>query len=319
MRACFAGSFPERSRSLWANGGLWYHARLKCCDRGILLNWLSNHKRFTTVLALAYLVANIFTHETVQHIAKWIQDSLTPAGTNTLVTVVALLLLLVAAVMIPARLRHARQKFLKIFYCVVTTAFLVMAYTRLFMINTESIHFVQYALLAVIVFAITPRFGETVLLVTILGAIDESYQYWVLNRHQPQYLDFNDMILNLEGAAIGVLALAVLVRPNSDAPPPPPSSLGRFLKSPALLIATGIALVAGLLAVLGEVALYPESSAWIVLRSIGPPPAEFYTTSYWGKTCHVLMPWEGLLMIAGMTVFYVFLDFRLALQFRRLH
>ncbi len=281
------------------------------------MNWLSHHKRSTTVLALAYLVANIFTHETVQHIAKWIQDSLTPAGTNTLVTVIALLLLPVAAVIIFIRLRHSRQKFLKIFYCVVTAAFVVMTYTRMFMINTESIHFIQYALLAIIVFAVRPRFGETVLMVTILGAIDESYQYWVLNRHQPQYLDFNDMILNLEGAAIGVLALAVLLRPNADAAPEPSYSLGRFLKSPAFLIATGIALVAGLLAVLGEVALYCESGAWIVLRSIGPPPADFYTTSYWGKTCHVLMPWEGLLMIAGMTAFYVFLDFRLALQFRR--
>ncbi len=281
------------------------------------MNWLSNHKRFTTVLALAYLAANVFTHETVQHIAKWVQDSLTPARTNTLVTVIALLLLPVAAVTIFTRLRHAPQKFLKIFYCVVTTAFVVMTYTRLFMINTESIHFVQYALLAVIVFAVTPRFGETVLLVTIFGVIDESYQYWVLNRHEPQYLDFNDMILNLDGAAIGVLALAVLLHPNADAAPAPPYSLGRFLKSPALLIATGIALVAGLLAVLGEVALYCESGAWIVLRSIGPPPAEFYTTSYWGKTCHVLMPWEGLLLIVAMTAFYVFLDFRLVLQFRR--
>ncbi len=285
--------------------------------RKSLLNWLSNHRRFATVLALAYLVTNIFTHETVQHIAKWIQDSLTPAGTNTLVTVIALLLLPVAAVIIFIRLRHAPQKLLKIFYCIVTTAFVVMTYTRLFMINTESIHFVQYALLAVIVFAVTPRFGETVLLVTIFGAIDESYQYWVLNRHQPQYLDFNDMILNLEGAAIGVLALAVLHKPNADAAPVPPYSLGRFLKSPAFLIATGIAIVSGLLAVLGEVALYCESGAWIVLRSIGPPPAEFYVTSYWGKTCHVLMPWEGLLLIAGMTAFYVFLDFRLVLQFRR--
>ena len=318
MRVHFARSFPERSRCLWTNRGLWYHARLKCCNWETLLNWLSNHKRFATVLALAYLVANIFTHETVQHIAKWIQDSLTPAGTNTLVTVVALLLLLVAAVMIPARLRHAPQKFLKIFYCVVTAAFVVMTYTRLFMINTESIHFVQYALLAVIVFAVTPRFGETVLLVTILGAIDESYQYWVLNRNEPQYLDFNDMILNLEGAAIGVLALAVLARPNSDTAPSATYSISRFLKSPAFLMAMGIALVAGLLAVLGEVALYCESGAWVVLRSIGPPPTEFYTTSYWGKTCHVLMPWEGLLMIAGMTAFYVFLDFRLVLQFRRL-
>ncbi len=116
---------------------------------------------------------------------------------------------------------------------------------------------------------------------------------------------------------MGVLTLAVLLRPISNAAPAPPYSFGRFLKSPAFLMATALAFAAGLLAVLGEVALYCESGAWIVLRSIGPPPAEFYTTSYWGKTCHVLMPWEGLLLIAGMTAFYVLLDFRLVLQLRR--
>ncbi len=88
-----------------------------------LLNWLSRHKRFTTVLAVVYLVVNVFTHGFVQHIAKWIQDRLTPDRTNTSVTIVALATLPLITAWIFVRVKHAPHKFLKVFYCAATADF----------------------------------------------------------------------------------------------------------------------------------------------------------------------------------------------------
>lgn len=277
------------------------------------LNWLSNHKRVAAALVLVYFVLNVFTHGLVQQIAKWIQDELTVSRTNSLVTIIALATLPLFIAVVFFRLRSAPHKLLKLFYCVVTAGLVVGSYTKLFMINMESIHFPQYALIAILVFAIMPRFGETILMVTILGAIDEAHQYWVLDKDADLYLDFNDMILNLQGAAIGVMLLALLIRSKPTAPRSSPYSLVQLFKSPAFITAAGVAGVTLVLYLLGEIALYLDSGAWIVLRRIGPP-GEFWITSYWGKTCHILMPLEGVIMIVGMTAFYVFLDFRLALQ-----
>ncbi len=265
---------------------------------------------------LVYFVLNVFAHGLVQQFAKWIQDQLTVSRTNTLVTIIALATLPLFIALVFFRLRSAPHKVLKVFYCAVTAGLVVGSYTTMFMINMESVHFPQYALLAILVFAIMPRFGETILLVTVLGAIDEGYQYWVLDRDADLYLDFNDMVLNLVGAAIGVMLLALLIRSNPTAQRSSTYSPARFFKSPAFITAAGVAGVTLLLCLLGEIALYPESAAWIVLRRIGPPGA-FWITSYWGKTCHVLMPSEGVFMIASIMAFYVFLDFRLAVQLQR--
>lgn len=277
---------------------------------------LAERKRLVCAFILLYFAANVFAHGMVQKIAEWVHEKLTPAGTNTLVTVLALLALVLFSVFVFTRVKHAPQKVLKIFYCAATAAFVAVSYTTMFMINTESIHFVQYALLGMLVFMITPRVGETVLLVTILGAIDESYQYWVLDGTSDTYLDFNDMILNLEGAAIGVMLLILLLRENPAGQGASRYSLREFLMSPAFLITAGGTIVALLLFLMGKLGLYNDSGAWIVLRRAGPP-GPYWFTSYWGKTCHVLTLWEGVLLMAAMTAFYVFLDFRLSVSVRR--
>ncbi len=279
-----------------------------------LLRWLSIHTRFTITIAVVYLVANILMHDLVQAIAKWIQDALTTQRTNLLVTVMACVTLALAVALIPRKLANASGGRIILFYCGATAALVAITYTTLFMVNTESIHFPQYAILAMIVFPLAPRFGETVLLVTLMGAIDEAHQYWVLNRHVEHYMDFNDIILNLEGAAIGVLLLAVLAPAKPTNHSASTYSLSTFLKSPAVLVTGVVAAVAALLAITGCIGLYNESGAWIVLRKIGPP-TEFWMHTYWNKTCHVLMPIEGVGALALLTAFYVSLDFRLQLRF----
>jgi hypothetical protein len=78
--------------------------------------------------------------------------------------------------------------------------------------NIELIHFPQYAVLAVLLFAGGLHPTWALIGATSLGAIDEVYQHFVLYAdRQEAYLDFNDMVLNCIGAAGGLL-LALAAR-----------------------------------------------------------------------------------------------------------
>lgn len=77
----------------------------------------------------------------------------------------------------------------------------------LIIVNIEIIHFIQYAFLAILLFPLSKKFFATIVLVTFLGAIDEAYQYYFLSPDRTNYYDFNDVILNLLGAAMGMIFL----------------------------------------------------------------------------------------------------------------
>lgn len=80
----------------------------------------------------------------------------------------------------------------------------------------EAIHFIQYAFLAIPVFALTLRPSQTVFWAALMGALNEAYQYFVLYPDNREvYFDFDDIVLNLIRAGIGVVMIFTL----SDAGP----------------------------------------------------------------------------------------------------
>jgi hypothetical protein len=77
--------------------------------------------------------------------------------------------------------------------------------------GTERIHYVQYAVLAwLTAWVMDPErqrwpFGAILLFCTLVGIADEIYQYTHETLDYSDYLDFNDFLLNLLGAAAGLL------------------------------------------------------------------------------------------------------------------
>ena len=77
--------------------------------------------------------------------------------------------------------------------------------------NIEYIHYPQYAFLALLLSkCLDPerkRFcvGKVLFWTTFLGVIDEMFQYFYLCSSYGDYLDFNDLFLNLQGAVVGTL------------------------------------------------------------------------------------------------------------------
>jgi hypothetical protein len=96
------------------------------------------------------------------------------------------------------------------FWLCLASAMLLADLSLTFSAN-EYFHYPQYALLAwIIARALDPQreqfsAGPTLLIVTLLGAADEVLQYAYITRSYSEYLDFNDIFINLQAAAIGML------------------------------------------------------------------------------------------------------------------
>lgn len=84
---------------------------------------------------------------------------------------------------------------------------MIISLNMLIIINIEIIHFIQYGVLACIIFPLFRSFFPTLLAIVILGAIDEGYQYYFLSPDRTNYYDFNDVILNQLGGAMGLIYL----------------------------------------------------------------------------------------------------------------
>ena len=118
---------------------------------------------------------------------------------------------------------------------------LVLGYTMgmLTVNGIEAIHLPQYALLTLMLAAARPKLESTWLLATLLGAADELWQWQLLRRARPEYFDWNDVVLNATGAALGALIVARRGRP------PHGSMLSARVAGGLVAVAAGMATLSG--------------------------------------------------------------------------
>lgn len=175
--------------------------------------------------------------------------------------------------------------------------------------NIERIHFIQYAILAVLL-RLSLQNNTLVLLVSsFAGAVDEFLQY-VMNPKPTPYLDFNDIALNILGAALGLFFFSMLRQTSTVSP----SSYERRFRLVFVFIVS-LALASVTFAVIsGRVVSYsprPEDAApfteqngklAFVLSSILQPT--FWTTSEYGVRYHILSPAEGLILSTFLLLFF---------------
>lgn len=274
-------------------------------DRVIL--WLSKRKAFTLIAAAVYYAAVVRFHEEVSIVSVWLQTMLSLKLYNKLISILGILAVAGLLILIIRSIMRRDRKGLKIFYLFFTLLLVGISYNTLLVVNVESIHYIQYALLALPVFALTMNFGESVLIVTLLGAIDEANQHFIL--HNWKYLDFNDIILNLVGAAIGAVLIFILLNAKAL---PAQHSRRTLIKSPFLIITFVSLTVYAFWYYSGILRFYPgaeASKALIVLSNI-PKSTKFWISFEWGKTYHILTPLEGLFLAAALITCYAFMDYR---------
>jgi VanZ family protein len=274
-----------------------------------LITWLSERKLFTVIVACAYLTVVILFHKEVSAISDWVTAKLSFKLYNDLIFLISLVMLVVFEAFVLIKIIKGEQRFLKLISWILTTFLVVLSYQTLIVFNVEIIHFPQYAILALPVFALFRTFGETVFWVTLLGALDEAFQYFIL--HPETSFDFNDIILNLIGAGIGVVLISILWSPKVR-PQTLHNNRSRKLNRTLIFAITAWILLGGVsLYAAGILRFSPDANtpnALIVLRS-QPPPTQFWTVLGRGKPYHQLHPIGGIFFSAVLIGCYSLMDY----------
>jgi VanZ family protein len=274
-----------------------------------LIAWLSERKLFTLILACTYLIVVILFHKEVSGISDWLSAKLSFKVYNNRIFLISLMGLVVFLAFVLIRIVKGEQRFLKTIYWMFTAFLVVISYQTLIVFNVEVIHFPQYAILTLPVFALLRHFGGTVFWITLSGAFDEAFQYFVL--HPETSFDFNDIVLNLIGAGIGVVFIYTLLAPKPESFSFHENSYRRWNKYLIFAITSWILFSGISLYAAGILRFYPEAdapNALIVLRG-QPPPTQFWTILALGKPYHELHPIEGIFFSAVLIAFYSLMDY----------
>jgi hypothetical protein len=151
-------------------------------------------------------------------------------------------------------------------------AIIAMSQALIVVNGIEAIHYPQYALLTWLLVRCGLGLERSWLASTALGAIDEIWQWQTLPRAVPGYLDWDDILLNALGAALGVLIVVRMRHAPVSEPVLPATSMGVALA------------VAGLIALLcGPVIQQP-----------------FYRLTPGGRWFHLLSPFEAVVCVAAV-------------------
>lgn len=273
-----------------------------------LLLWLSKRRIFAALLAAGYFAAVVFPHKEVSRVFDRMAESFSFKVYNSALFAIFFSVMLVLWIFILKKIWRNEQRRVKVAFCLFTASLLIASYQLLIVFSVEAIHFIQYAFLAIPVFALTLRFGQTVFWATLLGALDEAYQYFVLYADNREvYFDFNDIVLNLIGAGIGVVIIFTLSDAGAFASSKKINP--RYINKNRLLVAASL-LLAGLLVAAGVLTLYPRADASepkITLNRT-PAPSQFWVRPKKGKPFHILHPAEGLVLAALLIPCYSFMD-----------
>lgn len=270
-----------------------------------LILWLNKRKVIALVTSLLYFAATVLLHEKVSKISVWLQKSLTLKLYNTLITIFSISVAIFFSIYPLLKFKKAEREVLKVFYLFFAFLLAVVSYNTLIASNIEAIHFPQYAFLTLPVFALTMSFSETLLSVSLLGALDEAYQYFIFKNWT--YFDFNDILLNVIGGCLGVAFLFIVLNKETFLSRQDPRGL---MKSPAFVTTAGLLMAALVLSAVGLLQVYPphDGSKAFILLSKKPPPESFWISFKWGKRYHILSPMEGIALYGALIGCYTFMD-----------
>lgn len=170
------------------------------------IRWACHHPFLLGVLATVYFLALSLNHEKFGILIADTFNINERASYNHLFLQMALAAgAFYLFAVVPSLIRQ--KNWLALTYLMLTLVLSGLAVQVLMVVMSETIHFPQYALLAMLLFPVLRSFHLTLSATAILGAIDEGLQYWYLSPQRTDYYDFNDVVLNFLGAVLGVLVI----------------------------------------------------------------------------------------------------------------
>jgi hypothetical protein len=270
-----------------------------------ILTWLGKNKTIAILLGIILYFSIVTFHDEITALAIKLRNAIGRDLYNSYLAYIFLGLLLVVIAYLAWHIYRGKQKLMKSMLVALITGIMLFSFRFLMVYSIEAIHFVEYALLAIILLPILRSYGETVFWITILGVLDELFQYFFLATNF-EYFDFNDNLLNLIGAGVGVIVV---------------HSLGgnvveikkiKWYRSPAML--TGLVLLVLFFVLLwtGKMTINPSGVAgsgnWFSLNRVTMPD-EFWKEAYPGRRFHILRPFEGIALFYLLFAGFFGLDF----------
>ena len=188
-------------------------------------------------------------------------------------------------------------------YIIVTLLLFFCCFYFLMVVYVESVHLVQYAILAMLLFPIIVRYRSTMVWGVVLGALDELYQYLILE-NVAFYYDFNDVVLDAIGVGAGLLFLYIggansITRPSTN-----------IFKRPEIYWPLGLTIILLIAWSMGHFSInynYNDPAYFTLFKQPVPegfwysppgPPARF----------HILTPIPAMLILISLIAFYGRLD-----------
>lgn len=255
-----------------------------------LILWLYRRRLANIILLISYFLLVVLPHEEVGLLTVQIFGHLSRDTYNLIILIAGLIGLLFYFVPVIRNIWKGTDKRLKLFYLLLTIALVALVFNTLFVINIEVVHFVQYAVMAILLFPLTLRYWDTLYWATLLGAIDEAYQYFYLAPLRTDYYDFNDVITNLLGAALGLVYLRTFDLGILGKDGRKWYEIVPLWSTVVLFSITVILIQQNLLSV------YPpsegEASIFTLVKKM---PAGFWSVVHPNVTYHVVLPGEGVI------------------------
>jgi len=259
----------------------------------------------TVFLLLSYYFLVVFPHEIV---GKQVAAVFSEFGRNQYNLIILFLFCTLASItgfyLVRKIIRDDRIFIMS--YVLITLIIIVLSFKILLVFNVEAIHFIQYAIFAMICFKLNRSFLQTMIWSSLAGAFDELYQYLYLAPLRTEYYDFNDVIINTIGAGIGL----IFIRASNN------SSLHfNWRQARSSLIFKILLALIGIIVLgfaTGYISNFYSDQAVFVLQK--NPDIEFWHTAYMPKykfsvKFHVVKPIEGLVITILIIIFYGFLQY----------
>jgi len=159
---------------------------------------------------IIYYLATVFGHKRVNEFVDILYKRFSFSGMDRIF--LYLFLLLFAIVVLALIIKNIKNQGNGLIVSLSLLMLPIVIYYFLFFVSSvEAIHFVQYAILSMAFLRVYPSVFSAFVSTSLLGIVDEMYQYFVLyNGVSDAYLDYNDMLFNIHGGIIGIVIYFLL-------------------------------------------------------------------------------------------------------------
>lgn len=175
--------------------------------------------------------------------------------------------------------------------------FTFLAYPLIIIHYVEAIHYLQYAILAFLLFPLFKNYYKVVFWGIILAFIDESYQHFYLDPGS-KYLDFNDVVLDQIGLIWGLLPYTLQ---GSKELIERRVGFRRYYSE--IIALAGLTVMILALIASDHLSIYPDqNAAYVMIKDI--PLGFWKEVGHLNARYHVMPPLEGLIVIAFIYLYF---------------